>query len=627
VTFFNIKFFRVLSLVFSLFQVVSCALPQVTPESGGDPTAPPMKNLLQLQSSVSEKVSKKKVDNPEVVPEGLTFVQPDMDLQSADNGPKLTLSARDVDVKTVLFAISSEISQNVVIDPTIESNVTVDLKDVSLETALSNILKPLHLKYVIDGKTITIGREELETRIFQLDYVISQRTGLSNMNSSSGNGRSGQTSASSGSTGTSGSGRSTSSVRSTEIANIWNEVISNLKKIVTRSKSSNSSNSSSSSGNSSSNGTSGTSGTSGLGGSSAATGLLSSLSGSGSGGSSTLSAAGIGGGLASSTTVDETAEGEPNKPYFTANKQAGLIIVRDYPDVLLRVAEMLEVVEGSAQRQVFIQAKILEVTLKDEYRLGIDWSKISPLTIASSTEGAGTFLGSLKNATLTGSSPFTFGLANANFSLIVSALSQQGEVNVLSNPKIATLNNQRAVIKVGTEDVFFLPQTTAATTTTAAVTTFTVESVTIGIVLDVVPQISSDGDIMMSINTSITEQNGTRTTPDGITSVPILDIREASNVVLAENGQTIVLGGLMKTKSEDKDNSVPLLGEIPIVGRLFQSKDRTNEKSELIIMLTPQIMVGKAVDEEKAKQLAMLGKRGITEPNDPPWGPKSRMMR
>jgi MSHA biogenesis protein MshL len=288
---------------------------------------------------------------------------------------------------------------------------------------------------------------------------------------------------------------------------------------------------------------------------------------------------------------------------------------------------MLEVVEGSAQRQVFIQAKILEVTLKDEYRLGIDWSRISPLTVTSSAEGAGTFLGSLKNATLTGASPFTFGLANANFNLIVNALSQQGEVNVLSNPKIATLNNQRAVIKVGTEDVFFLPQTTAATTTTAAVTTFTVESVTIGIVLDVVPQISSDGGIMMSINTSITEQNGTRTTPDGITSVPILDIREASNVVLADNGQTIVLGGLMKTKSEDKDNSLPLLGEIPIVGRLFQYKDRTQEKSELIIMLTPQIMVGKAVDEEKAKELAMLGRKGITTPNDPPWGPKSRVMR
>jgi len=587
-----------------------------------------MKDLVQLQSSVSEKVKDHKSKNAKSLPDDLTFVQADMELESEDSGPKFTLSARDVDIKTVLFAISSEIPQNVVIDPKIQRNITVDLKDVSLETALSSILDPLRLKYEIDDKTITIGAEELETRIFQLDYVISQRTGLSNLNSSSGNGRTGQTSAnigSSGAGGGTGSGRSTSTIRSTEVADIWNEVVSNLRKIVTSSElsededqDSGQQSSSSASLGSSSGGSSG----------SAASGLLSSLSAVSGAGS--LATSGASGGLTGGSTVnqeDETAEGDPNKPFFTANKQAGLIIVRDYPDVLLRVAEMLEVVEGSVQRQVFIQAKIIEVTLKDDYRLGIDWSKVSPLTVASSDTGAGTILGGLENAVFTGSSPFTFGLANANFNVVVDALSEQGEVNVLSNPKIATLNNQRAVIKVGTEDVFFLPETTAATTTSAAVTTFTVESVTIGIVLDVVPQISSDGSIMMSINTSITEQNGTRTTPDGVISVPVLDVREASNVVLADNGQTIVLGGLMKTKQEDKDNTVPLLGEIPVIGRIFQYKNRSEEKSELVIMLTPQIMAGKAIDEKKAQELALLGRSGVTQRNDPPWGPKFKGKR
>jgi MSHA biogenesis protein MshL len=124
---------------------------------------------------------------------------------------------------------------------------------------------------------------------------------------------------------------------------------------------------------------------------------------------------------------------------------------------------------------------------------------------------------------------------------------------VLSSPKIATLNNQRAVTKVGTNDVFFVPEVTAATATTAAKTVFEVETITIGIILDVVPQINPNGQIMMSINTSITERAGERSSPDGIVVVPILDVRESNNVVLAQHGQTIVIGGLMKTKKEVDD--------------------------------------------------------------------------
>ena len=121
---------------------------------------------------------------------------------------------------------------------------------------------------------------------------------------------------------------------------------------------------------------------------------------------------------------------------------------------------------------------------------------------------------------------------------------------MLSSPKIATLNNQRAVTKVGTNDVFFVPEVTAATATTAATTVFEVETITIGIILYVVPQINPNGQIMMSINTSITERAGERSSPDGIVVVPILDVRESNNVVLAQHGQTIVIGGLMKTKKE-----------------------------------------------------------------------------
>jgi MSHA biogenesis protein MshL len=287
-----------------------------------------------------------------------------------------------------------------------------------------------------------------------------------------------------------------------------------------------------------------------------------------------------------------------------------MIVVKDYPEVLFQVAEFLEAIEGSVQRQVFIQAKIVEVTLNDDYKLGINWANVSPFSL---THAGGT---SLAGTVLSGAADFTYGLASSNFNVVVDALSKQGQVSVLSSPKIATLNNQRAVIKVGTEDIFFTPEITAATTTSAATTEYIPTSITIGIVLDVVPQINPNGQIMMSINTSITEKSGERTSPDNVNVVPILDVRESNNVVLAQHGQTIVIGGLMKTKKEVDDNSVPLLGAIPYLGRMFHWDQETESKTELVIMLTPEIMAGQAIDGRYAKERRKLNNLGYNDPTE-----------
>ena len=284
-----------------------------------------------------------------------------------------------------------------------------------------------------------------------------------------------------------------------------------------------------------------------------------------------------------------------------------MIVVKDYPSVLLQVAEYLEAIEGSVQRQVFIQAKIVEVTLNDDYKLGINWGNVSPFTL---THAGGT---SLAQTVLGGAADFTYGLAKTDFSIVVDALSKQGQVSVLSSPKIATLNNQRAVIKVGTEDIFFVPEVTAATTTSAATTEYIPTAITIGIVLDVVPQINPNGQIMMSINTSITEQSGSRTSPDGINVVPVLDVRESNNVVLAQHGQTIVIGGLMKTKKEVDENSLPFFGALPYVGKLFHWDQETEAKTELVIMLTPEIMAGKAVDEKYLSESSSIKNFGYDD--------------
>ncbi|MFQ5481549.1 MAG: secretin N-terminal domain-containing protein, partial [Nitrospinaceae bacterium] len=509
------------------------------------------------------------------------------------HGPLFSLSAQDASLKAVLLALSQEIPQNIIIDPAVNQKVTVDLKEVSLQEVLDNLLKPLELVYRQEGNFIHVMPERMETRMFRLNYIISRRQGASNLQSTSGQGVAGTSgdssstsstssfSSTTGATGASGSnqggsGRTFTNLFTSEETDLWREIFFGLQRIVTGG------------------------------------GQAEESSATTQTGAAPLS--GIGGATAASTAATPGEEtGSPVNPdeltaaqsgYFTINRQAGLVIIRDYPENLLQAAEFLEAVEGSAQRQVFILAKILEVNLTEEYRLGVDWSQVSPLRVINDTErgvtqqfdSTFTTFNLARNtdaplgAFLQGSSGFFFGVSNTQINVLIDALSEQGTVSVLSSPKIATLNNQRAVIKVGTEDVFFIPEVVPATTTSASVTQFIPSSLTIGIVLDVLPQINKNGQVMMSINTSISERAGERISPDGLNAIPILDVRESNSVVLANSGQTIVIGGLMKTKKTNNENEVPFLGKLPFLGRLFQHTEDLDEKTELVIMLTPQVM-------------------------------------
>jgi len=545
----------------------------------------------QLEKEQAQKPTTREVtiplekEPPSKLPEELTQIQPALDLKKQEpKGLRITMSARGVNIKNVLFALSQEIDQNIVIDPGINKVATVDLKNVTLAEALDNLLPPLHLEYEIDEKFIRVRREKMQTRTFFLNYIISKRSGKSILKSSSGTSGTASSSGSTSAGESDANTRSTSSIESSEETDIWTEVVVGLKNIVTPSTSSQASASSSTS----SSGTSDSSASADSSGGDTA-GLVSSLLGGADPSSAVESSSAATETLSTPAVVDQ---GSGEKAFLTVNRQAGMIVVKDFPEVLFRVAEFLENIEGSIQRQVFIQAKIIEITLNDDYKLGIDWSQVSPFTVSHS---ANTLLG---DTTLAGAANFTYGLANSSFNIVVDALSQQGQVSVLSSPKIATLNNQRAVIKVGTDDIFFKPEISAATTTSGATTEYIPQAITIGIILDVVPQINPNGQIMMSINTSITEKNGERTSPDGINVVPILDVRESNNVVLAQHGQTIVIGGLMKVRKEVDDNSVPFLGAIPYLGRAFHWTNETESKTELVIMLTPEIMVGQTIEDK-----------------------------
>jgi MSHA biogenesis protein MshL len=608
--------FRTLGILAASFALASCSsLDQSKKES---PTEMVKK---QIGESATREITiplekPKPVKNK--LPDSITATQPVLDLkEQKTRGFRFTMSARGVDVRNVLFALSQEIEQNIIVDPNVNALATVDLKSVTLKQALDSLLIPLHLEYEIDKDFIRIRKEKMQTRTFSLNYVISKRRSSSNLSSSSGSGSSSGTSSSSSSSTTSSStsaslgsssSGSTSSIQASEETDIWTEITSGLSNIVTPSASTAASNSSSDSSDSSDSAVASAGGDS--------SGLVSSLLGSGGTSSATGDASSS---STAGTSAAPLAEDE-ERAYISVNRQAGLIVVKDFPDILLQVAEFIEAVEGSVQRQVFIQAKIIEVTLNDDYKLGIDWKQVSPFTIGKT---AGSLVA---NTTITGAAAanFVYGPSATAFSVILDALSEQGQVSVLSSPKIATLNNQRAVIKVGTEDIFFIPETTAATTTSAASVEYIPSTITIGIVLDVVPQINPNGEIMMSINTSITEQSGERTSPDGINIVPILDVRESNNVVLAQHGQTIVIGGLMKTKKEVDDNSVPVFGSLPLVGRFFHWEQENTLKSELVIMLTPQIMAGRAIDDKFKQESDRLRNTGYDVYSDSIVNPSFR---
>ena len=177
----------------------------------------------------------------------------------------------------------------------------------------------------------------------------------------------------------------------------------------------------------------------------------------------------------------------------------------------------------------------------------------------------------------------------------MQAIALQGDVKILSSPTISTLNNQKAVIRVGNQNVFFI---TGAVATQTTVTQFIQPmTIDIGIVLDVTPQIAEDGTIIMNIHPSITDQTGSVTAPDGKSTFPLLSVRETDTTLRVRDGQTIIIAGLMQEKTLENYTGFPVLDSIPLLGGLFRYKTGTKTNSELVIMITPTLQVGKKVED------------------------------
>jgi MSHA biogenesis protein MshL len=278
--------------------------------------------------------------------------------------------------------------------------------------------------------------------------------------------------------------------------------------------------------------------------------------------------------------------------------QAGLVTVRAMPKEIRAVKAFLDVSEEIIQRQVILEARIIEVALDDGYQQGINWGQIlanSGSTDFQFSNTAGN-IGNSISAALGNVTSLSF--INKDFSGVLSLLSTQGNVQVLSSPRVTAINNQKAVIKVGDDEYFVTDvssQSTISSSTTSVVPNIELTPFFSGIALDVTPQIDEDGMVLLHVHPSVIETQEqekivTLNQEQFVLPLAQSNIRESDTVIRAKSGEIVVIGGLMQSIISESESKTPLLGDIPILGNLFKNKQNSEIKKELVILIKPTVV-------------------------------------
>ena len=477
---------------------------------------------------------------------------------------RFDVSAHDVDAKVFFPSLVQGTPLSVAVHPDVSGTISLSLKGVTLNEALQVVEDIYGYEVSRESRILRIYPAGMRTETFSLNYLYMERQGLS-----------------------------LTSVNSGRISDNNNSSSGSNNSDSSNSNSNNSSNSDSSSNGESSEQTNGT--------------FIRSKTKSDFWGELKETLVSI---------VGDSGGGRQ----VVVTPQAGLVTIRAYPNEIRQVRNFIKTAESHLQRQVILEAKVLEVTLSDGYQQGIHWESV--LGHAGSTDitfGTSPSTGLSDKITSVLGGVTSLQLKGSDFSTMISLLDTQGDVDVLSSPRVTASNNQKAVIKVGTDEYFVTDVSSTTVAGTTPVTTPEVELTPFfsGIALDVTPQIDAEGNVLLHIHPSvidIKEQTKTIKISDSTLELPLAqsEIRESDTVIKAASGDVVVIGGLMKSENIELVSKVPLLGDIPYLGEAFTNRANSTVKTELVILLKP-VVVGADTWETELKRSQELLDRWYPE--------------
>ncbi|MGR5436388.1 pilus (MSHA type) biogenesis protein MshL [Vibrio owensii] len=498
----------------------------------------PVEVKQALNESINEANSRALEDIPSSVEADL---MPNLDANmSSQQGTlkRFRIQANAVEARSFFASLVKGTEYSVAIHPAVQGNITVNLSDVTLDEVLNVVQNMYGYDVVKSGKVIQIYPAGMRTVTIPVDYLQFKR-----------------------------SGRSLTSI---------------VTGSVTSAGTSNSGGSSDDSDSSDSNNNNGDSSTTSTGGTRIETLTESDFWP-----------------MLQQAVANLIGSGKGQSVVVTP--QAGVITVRAFPDEIREVREFLGVSQKRMQRQVILEAKILEVTLSDGYQQGINWSNMSasignsgsvvvdrnPVTLP--LDAIGSLLGGQTNVTF----------SDGNFEAVMNFMATQGDLNVLSSPRITAANNQKSVIKVGTDEYFVTELSSNAGNgeNSNAVPEVELTPFFSGISLDVTPQIDDKGNVFLHVHPAVieVEEEIKKLNLGGDfdnVQLPLAksSIRESDSVIRAKDGDVVVIGGLMKQQNLEQVSKVPFLGDVPALGNLFRNINNVTQKTELVILLKPTVV-------------------------------------
>jgi MSHA biogenesis protein MshL len=489
---------------------------------------------------------------------------------------RFNVAFNDAPAQRFFHSIVAGTRYNMLVHPDVTGNISANLKDVTIAEALDAVREMYGYDYKIEGNRITIRPPAMQTRMFQVNYLLGSRKGMSNLR-----------------------------VTSTSVSNANTQNGQNGNQY-NNPNNQNGQNNNQNPGNP----------------------------------NGQYSQQGNSTDVSMSSTSDFWAELKAALEAIVGPKegsrsvvispQSGVVVVRAMPDELRNVDMYLKATQLSVDRQVILEAKILEVELNDRFQSGVNWGSFGSVRGIHPNRASGGFVGpgttlqplprdgsqptplatdglsassgfTLSNAAETAGSLFGMAFQTSNFAALISFLESQGNVHVLSSPRVAAMNNEKAVLKIGTDE-FYVTGVSTTTNATAAGNT-TSPNVTLtpffsGVVLDVTPQIDAQGNILLHVHPSVSQvttvNKGINLGSAGNFNLPLAasSTSEIDSMVRGQDGQVVAIGGLMRQSSSDDQSQVPVAGSIPVVGNLFRAKNKVSQKRELVVLIKPTIVEG-----------------------------------